>query len=310
LIGVAQLSHRANGRIVKTRRQGITAAYNIATTTKSTMTDLSPIPQCPKGVVHPAAAQARFRLERYLPPPELAQFLDFFWIVQWDLRGQPGHMQRTMPFPCVNVAFDAGRSGVFGVPTGAFDYEVKDAGKVLGLRFRAGAFRAFLGRPVSTITDQVLPLSSVFPWDEDGAEGAVLGGEDDMAMISAASGLLSRCLPPPDPEVERIAAILRIVEQSPGMVQVDELAARAATALRTLQKLFSEYVGVSPKWVIRRYRLHEAADRLASGAEVDLADLAAALGYFDQAHFTSDFHKLVGYPPAQYRRLAQAQQRA
>jgi AraC-like DNA-binding protein len=54
--------------------------------------------------------------------------------------------------------------------------------------------------------------------------------------------------------------------------------------------------------VIRRYRLQEAAARLASGEEFDLASLAQSLGYFDQAHFTSDFHKLVGRPPAQYRR--------
>jgi AraC-like DNA-binding protein len=197
---------------------------------------------------------------------------------------------------------------VFGVPTGAFDYEVKDAGKVLGLRFRAGAFHAFLGRPVNTITDQVLRLSSVFPWSDEAAERDVLDGEDDAAMISAATALLSPCLPPPDAQVERIADIVRIVEQSPGLAQVDELAARAGTGARSLQQLFSEYVGVSPKWVIRRYRLHEAADRLASGAQVDLADLAAALGYFDQAHFTSDFHKLIGHPPAQYRRLARSEQ--
>jgi AraC-like DNA-binding protein len=270
------------------------------------MADLSPIPHRPKGVVDPAAAHSRLRLARYLPPADLAPFLDFFWIVQWDRRGAHPHVQRTMPFPCVNVAFDAGRSGVFGVPTGAFDYELKEAGKVLGLRFRAGAFRAFLGRPVKSISDQVLPLSSVFPWDDEAVEREVLAGQDDAAMISIATALLSRCLPQVDVQVERIADIVRIVEQAPGLTQVDELAARAAIGVRTLQQLFSEYVGVSPKWVIRRYRLHEAADRLASGARMDLAELAQSLGYFDQAHFTSDFHKLVGHPPAQYQRLSQA----
>jgi AraC-like DNA-binding protein len=74
--------------------------------------------------------------------------------------------------------------------------------------------------------------------------------------------------------------------------------------VRSLQQLFSDYVGVSPKWVIRRYRLHEAADRLANGEEVDLTALALDLGYFDQAHFTSDFRKLVGQAPGQYREQA------
>jgi AraC-like DNA-binding protein len=54
--------------------------------------------------------------------------------------------------------------------------------------------------------------------------------------------------------------------------------------------------------VLRRFRLHEAADRLAGGEEPDLAVLAQSLGYFDQAHFTSDFRKLVGQTPAHYRK--------
>lgn len=70
---------------------------------------------------------------------------------------------------------------------------------------------------------------------------------------------------------------------------------------RALQRLFSDYVGVSPKWVIRRLRLHQAAFRLASAEAFDLARLAQELGYFDQAHFTRDFTNLVGRPPAQYR---------
>jgi AraC-like DNA-binding protein len=268
------------------------------------MNQLSSVDQPPKGVVNPATAKKKFRLERYLPSPGLAPFLDHFWLVEWDLGDQAPYVQRTMPYPCVNVVFDAARSGVFGVPSGAFDYELKQSGKVLGLRFRAGAFRAFLGRPVHTITDQVLALSSVFPWDEPDAEHAVLAGRDDAAMIAAATALLSPVLPPPDPQVERIADILRIVEQSPGLTRVEDLAASAGIGVRTMQQLFSDYVGVSPKWVIRRFRLHEAADRLAAGHAVDLSDLALALGYFDQSHFTSDFHKLVGHSPAQYQRLA------
>lgn len=268
------------------------------------MNSLSPTRNPPKGVVNPGTASKKFRLQRYQPSLDLASFLDHFWIVEWDLRDQPPYVQRTMPYPCVNVVFDAARTGVFGVPSGAFDYELRQTGKVLGLRFRAGAFRAFLGRPVHTITDQVLPLSSVFPWDGVLTERAVLSGRDDVEMIAAATTLLSPVLPPADPQVERIAAILRIVEQSPGLTRVEKLAARAGIGLRSMQQLFSEYVGVSPKWVIRRFRLHEAARQLAGGKAVDLTDLALSLGYYDQAHFTSDFHKLVGHSPAQYQRLA------
>lgn len=268
------------------------------------MNSLPTVTDRAKGVVAPALAGQMFRLGRYLPPPDLAPFLDHYWIVEWDLRGRPAHTQRTLPYPCVHVVFDRARTGIWGLTTGPFDYELKDAGKVCGLRFRPGAFRAFLGRPLHTITDQVLPLSAVFPWDEAAAQDAVLDTPDDTAMVDAANALLRTVLPAPDPQVDKIGAILRAVEATPGLTQVEALADVAGLGVRSLQALFSEYVGVSPKWVIRRFRLHEAADQLATGADVDLATLAQALGYFDQAHFTSDFRRLVGKSPGRYREEA------
>jgi AraC-like DNA-binding protein len=81
---------------------------------------------------------------------------------------------------------------------------------------------------------------------------------------------------------------------------VDELAARHAMSSRSLQRLFRRYVGVSPKWVLQRYRLHEAAERIAEGRDGDWAATALELGYFDQAHFIRDFKALIGASPAQY----------
>ena len=62
--------------------------------------------------------------------------------------------------------------------------------------------------------------------------------------------------------------------------------------------------GVSPTWVIQRYRLHEAADQLAAGATVGQSALALDLGYSDQAHFAGDFKAVVGVSPAAYAKRA------
>lgn len=264
-------------------------------------TTLQQVQDRAKGVVAPTLAATRFRMARYLPAPDLAPFLEHAWIVEWDLRGQPPFVQRTLPYPSVHVAFDRARTGVFGVTSGAFDYTLKEAGKVCGLKFRPGGFRGFLGRAMHTITDQVLPLSAVFPWDDAAAQALVLDAPGDAAMVEAANTLLRTRLAAPDTQVRRIAAILRTVETTPGLTRVEDLAEGAGLHVRSLQQLFSEYVGVSPKWVIRRFRLHEAADRLAHGEDVDLAGLTLSLGYFDQAHFTSDFRRLVGQSPAHYR---------
>jgi AraC-like DNA-binding protein len=67
-----------------------------------------------------------------------------------------------------------------------------------------------------------------------------------------------------------------------------------------MQRLFREYVGVSPKWVLQRYRLHEAAARLAEGTPGTWAAVAADLGYSDQSHFIRDFTRAVGLTPGAY----------
>jgi transcriptional regulator GlxA family with amidase domain len=92
------------------------------------------------------------------------------------------------------------------------------------------------------------------------------------------------------------------ITEDPGLQRVAQLAGASGLSERKLQRLFSDYVGVSPKWVMRRARLHEAALRVeAHGpASVDWAALAADLGYADQAHLTRDFTATLGAPPTRY----------
>jgi AraC-like DNA-binding protein len=259
-----------------------------------------------KGVVNPGAVGKVFRLERFQPAPDLAPFVEHFWLVAWTLPDGVTHVQRTLPSPCIHLVFDAGRTAVFGVMTGSFEYTLKNSGRVLGVRFRPGAFRGFLRQPVQSITDRELKLSQLFDCDDEAAERGVLSARDDAGMVAAASALLRAWLPAPDPQTERIGAILHAIQHDPGITQVQQLADHTGVSVRRLQILFKEYVGATPKWVIRRNRLLDAAEQLAGGADVDLATLAQALGYYDQSHFTTDFEKLVGKPPADYRRSCRA----
>ena len=79
-----------------------------------------------------------------------------------------------------------------------------------------------------------------------------------------------------------------------------DLAERLALSPRSLQRLFAEYVGVGPAWVVRRFRLQEAAAHATEGGAVDWAGLAATLGYCDQAHLVREFTQTIGVPPARY----------
>ena len=89
-------------------------------------------------------------------------------------------------------------------------------------------------------------------------------------------------------------------------ISVMELAERHGVSTRTLQRLFARHVGVGPKWVLRRLRLHDALEALGGGRDVEWASFALDLGYFDQAHFIRDFRAVVGRSPTEYAREAAA----
>jgi AraC-like DNA-binding protein len=57
---------------------------------------------------------------------------------------------------------------------------------------------------------------------------------------------------------------------------------------------------------LQRYRIHEAAERMAAGEAQDLTRLALELGYFDLAHFTRHFRRAVGRSPTAFLRAGAA----
>ena len=86
------------------------------------------------------------------------------------------------------------------------------------------------------------------------------------------------------------------------ITRVEDLVQQFHLSKRTLQRLFRQYVGVSPKWVIKRYRIQEVVERLTSGEMAGWSTLAMELGYTDQAHFIKDFKAIVGCTPSEYVR--------
>ena len=265
---------------------------------------LRPVSSIPKGLLDPAAAREKLRLARVHPSADLAPFVEHHWIVEWDLRGQKPHLQKTLPYPCVHVVFDPVRAGVYGVMRGPFEYLLEGRGRVLGVRFRAGAFRGFAKRPVAKLTDHVLPLAPIFGVADAVMHQRVLSAPDDVSLVRVVEEMIRGVLPPPDMTIELVCRIIAKVEASPELTRVDDLADVAGLGVRDLQRLFADYVGVSPKWVIRRCRLHEVAYRLSQGEHVELSRFAQDLGYFDHAHLTRDFKAVVGRSPSDYQRTA------
>lgn len=253
-------------------------------------------------ILYPQAAAASFDVDGRDPSPHLAAFVQSYWIVRWDRRGMPPFVQRVLPSPSVNLTLKRGRSRIAGLTLGMFTEVLEDRHVVFGVRFRPGGFRPFLGSSVSAISGRFLPIGDVFGPAGVALESPVVEAASTDEMVTVVEAFLSERLPPPDPTVDLVAAMVADVAADSTLTRVATLARRWDMGVRRAQRVFGDYVGASPKWVIRRFRMQEAAARAAVGP-VDWARLAVDLGYSDQSHFSRDFTATVGTAPTDYARL-------
>lgn len=231
--------------------------------------------------------------------------MEHYWSVHWDLRDRAAERVETLPHPSVHLVFERdGRSRICGVTRGKFVRMLEGESRVFAVKFRPAGFFPFVGTSVSSFADRLMALREVFGAAGSAVELAVLAEPEDVSRVAVVEEFLRERRPEPDGNVERISEIVYAVMRDRGILKVADLAERYGMNTRTLQRLFARYVGVSPKWVIQRYRLHEAAEQLALAGSVSQSTLAASLGYSDQAHFVRDFKAIVGTSPRAYARAA------
>jgi AraC-like DNA-binding protein len=256
-----------------------------------------------RGVLRRPLPAGKVRHARRKPSTHLAHWIAHYWMVSWDLRGCEPHVAETLPHPNIHLILEKGGSVVSGVHTRKFSRTLKGQSQVFGVKFRPGGFRPFFAAPLSKLANRIIPASRIFGEEVKALEAAMLSSRQENEKVEAANAFFRSRVPGPDRAVALAGQLVDRVLQEPEIKTVDDLVGRTGMSKRSLQRIFNEYVGVSPKWVIRRYRLHELVERINSGDQLDWAQLALELGYFDQAHLINDFRSIVGYSPNQYRKL-------
>jgi AraC-like DNA-binding protein len=241
-----------------------------------------------------------YSLDRYPPSADLSGLVERYWVVSWEVPPGREASITLLPHPCVNVVLDRGRLTVHGVGRDRFTYPFRGVGGVFGIKFRPGGFLPFLGRPVSDITDTVLPAEQLWGPAASALAERMAAARDADRLVELVEGFLRERWPPPDPQVELVQRIVAALLHDRTIARVDDVTEMFNINPRTLQRMFQRYVGVSPKWVLRRYRLHEAAAVLAQERHRPWAEVAAELGYFDQSHFIRDFTAAIGMTPLAY----------
>jgi AraC-like DNA-binding protein len=257
-----------------------------------------------RGVLDAERLFSEVRFERFAPSAALAPIVDWFWVVEWDRRETGPCEQYTLPHPVVNVVLAPEYARAYGVMRRRFARRLEGRGRAVAAKFRPGGFRELLGGPLSAITDRDLPATQVLGDAVADLHRAIHRADGAMSTPDAVAAfdalLVARAGGAPG--THPVTPVTELAADDSAITRVEHLADRTGWSPRQLQRMFSDAVGVGPKWVIRRHRLLEAAERARVDAAPDWARVAHDLGFSDQAHLVRSFTELVGVPPARYAR--------
>ena len=257
----------------------------------------------PRGLLNESVSIKQFKLDYYVAPEGLQELVSSVWHVSWDL--PPGHsyLQSNLPHPVQHIVLDPLRgSGLYGCVTKRFDYEISNTGEVLGFKLFPGMGRAFVDMNLSNLTDDRLPLEELIGTEFTALSESALDGNTAITTVldSVAEILAQRVGKISQPMIDVCRAV-KLIENVKEICRVTDLVDYLEMSVRQIQRQFSTYVGVSPKWVIDRYRILEAVTEMNSGEHTDVLELAIKLGYSDQSHFSNKFKKISGFTPVAYQ---------
>lgn len=183
------------------------------------------------------------------------------------------------------------------------DYSARHNGVLITIP--AIAAPAVLHMPLREIAGQVVELEHVVPtWKSLADQLATIPTwRGRFRMIDEA---LMRRVDPAFAATGVMEAAVRIIEQTRGRVPIHTLARIVEWSRRRLLSHFDQRMGMSPKLYARITRFRAIEPELAAGPKESYANLAAAAGYADQAHFNKEIRVLTGYTPRQYKAASTA----
>ena len=286
-------------------RAGASAVKGVLATA-SDAPGIAPLPEHADAQVE---REAPVRLARYVVDASLADLVRHVWVPRWQL--PPGTVvdQGVLDYPSANLVIEPDAGAMYGPEAGRSHRRLEGTGWAFGALLQPGVARLLTHGSMRALLGGSVPLDELRVTDAAGLAHEVrvaLEAGDDGTGVTAFEEWLTRQRLVLGEEARLVRHVVELAERDRGILRAEDLARASGLGLRTLQRLVREQLGLTPKWVIRRYRMQEAAAALAASDAPALADLAADLGFADQAHLTREFRAVLGETPRRYSLAAAA----
>ena len=213
------------------------------------------------------------------------------------------HTSAIVPDGCADLVFASGVVYIAG-PTRSVRTESPRPGRtVVGLRFQPGAAASWLRVSAAELVDISRPLEDLW-----GSEARRLGDwlseaatPEDVA--ERLEGALAHRVADIDPPDAVSLAIFRHVARNPhgAASLMPRLVRHLGVGERTIRRRCMNAFGFGPKTLDRILRFQRFLELVAHAGSAEMAALAAAAGYSDQAHLTREARSMAGVTPVVVR---------
>ncbi len=204
-----------------------------------------------------------------LAHPDPADVPGHFWTLIGGLHTRPAMIGHPGRQSGIQLAIKPlGARALFGLPAGELSHRDVRGDELLG--------------PVAAeLQDRVQAATT---WD---------------ARLAAVDAVLARALREDHTVRPEVAWAWQRILASGGAVKIAELAAEVGFSSRHLDTTMRRETGLGPKSAAKVVRF-DRAKRMLMATPPTLAEVAAACGYFDQAHLARDFRDLAGCSPSRW----------
>jgi AraC-like DNA-binding protein len=233
--------------------------------------------------------------QEWPPPPDLAAFVACTWARL--VRCTTGAISDPiLPDGCADImVYEDQPPRVAGPDSVTRRAVVWDGLVIVGIRLRPGACRAVLRCPAAGIINDTVLLSDLIPGAEK-LHHMLLSTASLHARLVALEQWVRSALERATWQDRAVIAACRLLGAG-SKIDVGDAASRLDWNARTMHRQFVAACGYGPKHLQRIMRIQETLRLANKHPNEQLAELAAAAGYADQAHMTRDFRDITGFTP-------------
>ncbi len=236
--------------------------------------------------------------QEFLPHPNLYPYIEAYWLFS-----VPESVSvlnyNVFPDCCadiiINLRHKAGQSlaSLVGTMTTFLPTSVSGGDCLLGIRFKPAGISLLCGIPLQGTSDMVMDEVPRF------FKTFLLQQEQALHSADWQKSLDNFFLLNVPTNTAPILNIVSSIARKKGLLRVQDLVNTTAINERTLERLFHQHIGVSPRTFCKLARFHAAFTALSHRpVSQSLLDFAWDYGYYDNAHLTNDFKKYTGQVPS------------